>query len=98
MYYFDSKLERDMNTLEEIVEKEMQRTKERALRKLSKLVHPTINREFCDILIFAWMESQESAEKIANLLDLGKMDFLAIQEDVDGFREEFLENQEALNF
>ena len=54
---------------------------------------------FAKVLAYAWFDSQADAIKLADNLNLSKLDFLAINEDIEAFREEYLINQEeAQNF
>ena len=87
--YAYSQIEYEYEIINERIEKEMYNTKGHALRKLSSIV-AHFNDEFALILAYSWFDSLPSAEKIADELDLSKLDFLAIQEDFDGFREEYL--------
>lgn len=52
--------------------------------------------EIAHILSHSYLENINSAEKIAQQLDLEELDFLALQEDIDGFKAESLKDyQEA---
>jgi len=84
--------------MNDFIEKEMQRTKDSALRSLSAVVHfQTLN--FTKVLAYAWFDSQTDAIKLSDLLDLSKLDFLAVNDDFEGFKEEYLKNYEkAQNF
>jgi len=59
----------------------------------------TLIKEFSLTLAYGYFDSHEPSEIIANQLDLDKLDFLAIQEDFDAFKKEYLKNyEEAQNF
>lgn len=99
--YAYSRIEYEMNVLDEMIEREMHKTKDTALRTLSKsFVHPPfLIMKFAHTLAFGYWESNEHATILADELGLCKLDFLAIAEDFEGFREEYLKNyEEAQNF
>jgi hypothetical protein len=95
MLYFDSQLGYESELMDEWVEKEMHTQKKDTLRKLSSVV-AHFSSEFSNILAYGWLESLPEAKKLADLLDLSKIDFLAIQEDLQGFKKEFLKDQECV--
>lgn len=98
MIYFDTRIEHDYDMINELIEKEMHRTKALALKNLSSVVHFE-TEEFAQILAYSWFDSLGAADKIADKLHLSKLDFLAIGEDFEGFKEEYLKNcDEAQNF
>lgn len=86
--------------MKDFIEKEMERQKENAVRAISRCVHfelETITR----VLAYSFIEENEDAVKLAHKLNLSKLDFLAIIEDFDGFKEIYLKEQEqnwAQNF
>jgi hypothetical protein len=75
------------------LEKEMHNVKGQALKKLSSIA-AHFSSEISNILAYSWFDSLPDAEKIAEQLDLSKMDLLAIREDLEGFKEEFLKDLE----
>lgn len=79
------------------VENEMQRCKDAFCRRLSCIVHPEYVNDFARILTHCWFDSVLSAEIIANKLDLTKLDFLAMADYFQPFKQEFL-NEQAQNF
>ncbi len=91
MLYFDSRLGYESELMDEWVEKEMHTQKKAALQKLSSIV-AHFSSEFCNILAYGLLESLPEAKKLADFLDLIKIDFLAIQEDLKGFKKEFLKD------
>jgi hypothetical protein len=96
--YFDTQLEHDYEVMKDMIEKEMHKTKEQALTNLSRVVHFEIE-SFSRVLSYSYIEENEDAIKLACKLNLGKLEFLAILEDVDGFKEEYLRDIElAQNF
>lgn len=95
--FFESKLDQDIEN--EIIEREMHRCKEDGLRKLSILIAHSHVEEVAACLAYSYFDSQEYAQKIANDLDLGKMEFLAIQEEFEAFKRCYLRNLEySLSF
>ncbi len=80
----------------EFYEKEMQRTRDKALRELSKVVHSEFDL-FSRVLASSYFEEQEDAIKLAHKLNLGKYEFLALIDDYDGFKEICLKKQDYLN-
>lgn len=99
--YFDTRIEFEYEMMNEMIESEMRKVKNKALIKISSLfAHSKILiKEFSFTLAYGYFDSYEPAENIANQLDLGKLDFLAIQEDFEAFKEEYLKNyEEAQNF
>lgn len=97
--YYDTRIEYEFEMMNELVEKEMHNVKKAALRKVSSLVaHFNDVEAFAKILSYSWFDSLPDAEMIADRFQLSKLDFLAINDDFDAFKEEFLMNQEAQNF
>jgi len=96
--YAYSIFEYEDQIMDEMIEKEMQRTRDQAVTSLSRVVHfETLN--FTRILSYSWFDSQPEAVKLADQLNLGKLDFLAVNDDFESFKEEFLRNHEkAENF
>lgn len=88
------------DAMNEMIENEMYKVRMIALRKLSStFVHPPLLIDFALNLAYGFFESHKSAEKIADSLDLCKLDFLAIQEEFESFKEEYLiEFELAQNF
>lgn len=97
--YFDTTIEYEFEVMNEIVEKEMQRTKEQALKTIRSIAHFNFSRQMISVLAYAWMDSQPDAINLADKLNLSKLDFLAVMENVEAFREEYLKDLElAQNF
>lgn len=93
MIFFDSQLAYESEIMDKWLEKEMHNVKGHALKKLS-LIAAHFNSEISNILAYSWFDSLPDAEKIAEELDLSKTDLLAIREDLEGFKEEFLKDLE----
>ena len=90
--YFDYR-----NSVEnDFYEKEMQRTREQALRNLSKVVHSEFEL-FSRVLASAFFDEQEDAVKLTHKLNLGKYELLALTDDFEGFKEICLKNQDYFN-
>jgi hypothetical protein len=84
--------------IDDWMEKEMDQVKRKALIKLSRyLVQDAQTSKFAEILSYSWWDSIPAAEKIADSLDLCKLDFLAIDENLEFFKDEYMKEQ-ALNF
>jgi hypothetical protein len=82
--------------MNEYIEKEMYNTRKEAMKKLSSIVtHPKCIDDFALTLAYSWFDSQKSAENIANEFDLDKLDFLAIQEAFEAFKELYIKEQES---
>lgn len=96
--YAYSQIEYELEMIDDMIEKEMHNTRIQALRKLSSLVAHS-KPEIGNILAYAYFDSIGDAIKLADKLDLSKLDFLAIQEDLEAFKEEYLKDLElAQNF
>lgn len=99
--YFDTIIEYEREFMDNLIDSEMHNQKNQAHRLLgSMIVHPSISIEdFALTLAYSWLDSQTSAETIAKELGLCKMDFLAIMEEFEAYKEEWLKNfEEAQNF
>lgn len=99
--YFDTRIEYEYEVMNEMIEREMRKIQKDALRKLSSVFthSQVLIKELALTLAYGYFDSYEPSENIANQLDLDKLDFLAIQEDFDAFKEEYLRNyEEAQNF
>jgi hypothetical protein len=84
--YNDTYFELNESRLKDFYENEMQRTKENALRSLSKVVHFEIE-SISRVLAYSFFEENEDAIKLADKLNLCRLDFLACIDDIEGFRE-----------
>jgi len=87
--YAYSQLEYEQEIMDRFIEKEMHNVKGQALRKVSSVV-AHFSSEIGHILAYSWFESLPEAARIAECLDLSKMDLFALRNDFEGFREEFL--------
>lgn len=107
--YFDTTIEYEYQVMNEFIEKEMHRVRKEAVEKLSSVfAHPKYIDGFIMSLAYSWFDSQEYAERLANDLDLDKLDLLAIQgcdnrfpsqQIFDAFKEQYLKDYEsAQNF
>lgn len=94
--YFDTR--KDYEMIDNMIENEMQRTKKQAIRSISTCVHFQTEL-FAKLMAYGYFESTDDAMKLADIFNLGKLDFLAIQDDFDAFKEYYLEHYvEAQNF
>lgn len=99
--YAYSQIEYESEMIDQIIESEMHKVKDHTLEKLtSYFAHsPFSINSLANTIAYGYWESYEHAEIVAEQLGLGKLEFLAIAEDFDGFKEEFLKNyEEAQNF
>jgi hypothetical protein len=99
--YAYTRIEYEYEMMNEMIENEMYKVRDNALRKLSSFFvhqHSSI-KDIALTLAYGWFDSYTPAQNIANSLDLSKLDFLAIQEGFEAFKEEYLKNyEEAQNF
>ena len=96
--YHDTYYDYKQSVLKDFYEKQMLRHKERAILNISKVA--SIKQEcLLKILASSFLEEHADAVNLANELNLGKLEFLSILDDYDGFREEYIRDQElAQNF
>jgi hypothetical protein len=93
--YAYSRLEYEAQLMSEWIEKEMQRIKKQTLKTISSSAHFNLkisSDQFTQLFIYCWQESLPVAEKLADDLNLCKLDFFALMDDVDAFKEEYMEN------
>lgn len=91
--YIDTYIDYKHQVMTDRIENEMQRTKDQALKNLSKIVHFEIET-FLRVFAFSFFEQNDDAQKLADKLNLGKLDFLAALDDYDGFKEEYYRDLE----
>jgi hypothetical protein len=99
--YAYSRIEYESEMIDQMIESEMHKVKDRTLEKLnSYFVHSPVSIKSLSLTIaYGYWESNEHATTVAEQLQLGKLEFLAIAEDFEGFKEEYLRNyEEAQNF
>ena len=88
--------------MDEYYENEMQRHKDFAIEAISNIAHFKNKQEcFLRVLAYSYFEEHEDAIKLARDMNLSKLEFLAVVEDFDGFKELYLKYQEqqfAQNF
>lgn len=92
MYYED---------MDEFIDSEMHKVRDQTISRLSSIiVHPAISIKAVLLTIsYGYFESYGHAETLAQQLNLGKIEFLAVAEDFDAFKEEYLREMElAQNF
>lgn len=97
MMYFDTRLAYEQEIMNDLIEKEMHTQKRLALQKLSSVV-AHFNLEVANIFSYAWFDSVEDATKLADRLNLGKIDFFAIQGNLESFKEEFLNDRDQQDY
>jgi peroxiredoxin family protein len=99
--YAYTRIEHEYEMMNEMIESEMHKVKEQVLERLrSYCAHSPVSIKSLSLTIaYGYFESNEHAEIVANELGLGKLEFLAIAGDFEGFKEEYLINyEEAQNF
>lgn len=87
-----------MQIMDEDIENEMHKIRVETLIRLSSIfVHPQIPiEEFALTLAYGYFESLPSAEKITDGLDLCKLDYLAVMQEFEAFKEEYLKYNEVV--
>jgi hypothetical protein len=86
-----------ISQMDEYLEREMQRHRKCALKSISYVmqVKPTeSNESFILMFVYAWQENLPAAINLAEQVNLCKLDFLALAEDFDGFKETYLKESE----
>lgn len=100
--YFDTLIEYEYEMMNEMVENEMYKVRDQALQNLSSFFahhHSFLINDIAKTIAYGYFDSYAPSENIANTLSLSKLDFLALLDDFDGFKEEYLKNyEEAQNF
>lgn len=92
--YAYSNIEYDRQVFDELIETQMYETKRESRKKISPcFAHPKFISSYSLFLARSYFDSCESAIKLAEDLDLCKLDFLAILEDFEAYREEYLNIQ-----
>ena len=84
----------DYEKNDELINKEMHKQKTIALQTISLFVHSEDNLYIAKMLAYCFFDSLPDAIKIAESYDLCKLDFLAINEDFENYKELFLIEQE----
>lgn len=93
--YIDDRRE----SMNEFYENEMQRYKETADHVISPTVHSKYSQLISRVIATSYFEENSDAITLANELDLDKVYFFAVLEDLEGFKREFIKDQElAQNF
>jgi hypothetical protein len=77
----------------EFIEKEMHICKSNVLKVLAHSVHSN-TEDFALMLAYCYFDCMPTGMKIADKLNLGKLEFLAVQEEFEAFREEYLDQKE----
>lgn len=84
---------------EERLKNEMHDLKAESLTRLSKIVHPEFTEEFAKILSYGWANCEPEAEKIAYFLNLEQKHFLSVDDNLEGLKDHFAEqNQQSYDF
>lgn len=85
-------------SINDFIENEMQQTRKKAIQTISKSAHfinTNLSKEsFITMFSYCWQDSLPVAENLAYELDLGKLDFLALSNDFDGFKRLYLNTYE----
>lgn len=100
--YYDNYIDYEDQQMDKFIENEMARVKQQALKTISSSAHfktESSNESFITMFVYCWHDSVPAAENLSDELDLCKLDFIALTDDFDAFKEEFLKNYEmAQNF
>lgn len=91
--YAYSNIEYEIQAIDEFIEREMHDTRKQAMKKLSSIVVHSLE-EIARILSYAYFDNLDSANKLSDDLDLCKLDFLAINEDFNEFKKEYLKYED----
>jgi hypothetical protein len=81
-----------MHELDKLMTQDMYKLKNQALKKLSSVVAYSNLEEMAQILAYSYFDNIDPAKKLAHQLDLGKLDFIALQEDLEAFKAEYLKD------
>lgn len=81
--------------LEHEINTEMHNRRLEAINRLSKIVHPRYVDQFAKILYYSWQENLAEAETIADAVDFYPIDFCAIAENVNEFKDLLLIERES---
>lgn len=93
--YIDGKRE----SMNEFYENEMERHKQTANQVIFSCAHFKNSQLISRVIASSYFEENSDAITLANEMDLGKIDFFAILEDLEGFKREYIKHQElAGNF
>jgi hypothetical protein len=82
---------------DELIEQEMYKIKNQAMKKIASIVIGA-NETIAKLLAYSYFDSLPEAESLARDLGLEKLDFLAIQEDFETFKEAYLKFHEYAGF
>lgn len=72
---------------------EMRHHRDGIFKKMAGWMPKEIAAEFAKTLSFGWYHDEDSAKKIAEELQLDRIDFAAIEDDMIAFEEEILKQQ-----
>ncbi len=99
MYYEFYDEDESMN---EFIENEMERVKKQALKTISSIAHfksEVSTKSFIEMFVYCWQESLPVADTLAQSIDLGKLEMIALAEEFDAFKKEYMKDMEkAGNF
>lgn len=82
----------------EYIKEEMHIRRDKALTKLSSIIHPAYVDDFATMIHYSWQEGLPEAETIAETFDLEPIDFVALQKDVGSFEELLIKEKEQIFF
>lgn len=78
------------------IKTEMHNRRLEVLNKLRAIVHPLYVEQFAKILHYSWQENFEESQTLAEYLDLDPIDFCAIAENAEEFKELILIEREEI--
>ena len=74
---------------DEYIESEMIDHKKSILKELGQFIKPECVKDFADLLHYGFREECPAALKLADRFNLTQIDFCAIEENIQYFREEY---------
>jgi hypothetical protein len=92
MFNIETFFEEDIETTQ-IIE-EMYNRKVNVLNKLKGIIHPLYLEKFAKVLECSFFEELPEAQSLADLFNFNPIDFAAISEDTDRFKELFIKELE----
>lgn len=81
-----------MHEVDKLIQKEMYHLKNQVLKKLSSVIAYPNLQDIAYLIAYGYFDHAPYAKKLAHQLDLGKLDFLALQEEFESFKAEYLKD------
>ena len=80
-------LKEDMYEYNNFINSKMNQKKENILKELKNIIHPAYVEQFAEILKYSWSEEFSIARSLAEDLNFCTIDFLALSDDLEGFKD-----------